>query len=223
MALAAAAAAMKLKNKGSVTVQVVVRCRPLNKKELGEDRKPIITIDENQVSIVKGIGKDNHVMSDEEKKATKKSFTFDAAYDEQSTQKQFYEESCYPLVESVMEGFNGTIFAYGQTGAGKTFTMEGVQDPPELRGIIPNAFQQIFDRVALAAEGVQFLVRASYLEIYNEEVRDLLAKDPKNRLDLKENVDSGVYVKDLTSFIVRSRRPAVPRRLHAIDATRFQE
>ena len=56
MALAAAAAAMKLKNKGSVTVQVVVRCRPLNKKELGEDRKPIITIDENQVSIVKGIG-----------------------------------------------------------------------------------------------------------------------------------------------------------------------
>ena len=85
--------------------------------------------------------------------------------------------------------------------------MEGVQDPPELRGIIPNAFQQIFDRVALAAEGVQFLVRASYLEIYNEEVRDLLAKDPKNRLDLKENVDSGVYVKDLTSFIVRSRRP----------------
>ena len=100
----------------------------------------------------------------------------------------------------------GTIFAYGQTGAGKTFTMEGVQDPPELRGIIPNAFQQIFDRVALAAEGVQFLVRASYLEIYNEEVRDLLAKDPKNRLDLKENVDSGVYVKDLTSFIARSPR-----------------
>ena len=95
MALAAAAAAMKLKNKGSVTVQVVVRCRPLNKKELGEDRKPIITIDENQVSIVKGIGKDGHIMSEEENKATKKSFTFDAAYDEQSTQKQFYEESCY--------------------------------------------------------------------------------------------------------------------------------
>ena len=60
--------------------------------------------------IVKGIGKDGHIMSEEENKATKKSFTFDAAYDEQSTQKQFYEESCYPLVESVMEGFNGTIF-----------------------------------------------------------------------------------------------------------------
>ena len=144
------------------------------------------------------------------------------------TQRKLYDVCSAPVVASVLEGFNGTdsassvilnlcrwrlhtgtIFAYGQTGAGKTFTMEGVQDPPELRGIIPNAFQQIFDRVALAAEGVQFLVRASYLEIYNEEVRDLLAKDPKNRLDLKENVDSGVYVKDLTSFIARSRRPTM--------------
>merc|ERR1712091_592940 len=71
------------------------------------------------------------------------------------------------------------------TGAGKTFTMEGAPDPVELRGIIPNAFQQIFDKVALVDEGTQFLVRASYLEIYNEEIRDLLAKD-------------------LTSFIVKS-------------------
>ena len=131
-----------------------------------------------------------------------KCFTFDAVFAPSITQRKLYDVCSAPVVASVLEGFNGTIFAYGQTGAGKTFTMEGVQDPPELRGIIPNAFQQIFDRVALAAEGVQFLVRASYLEIYNEEVRDLLAKDPKNRLDLKENVDSGVYVKDLTSFIV---------------------
>ena len=131
-----------------------------------------------------------------------KCFTFDAVFAPTITQRKLYDVCSAPVVASVLEGFNGTIFAYGQTGAGKTFTMEGVQDPPELRGIIPNAFQQIFDRVALAAEGVQFLVRASYLEIYNEEVRDLLAKDPKNRLDLKENVDSGVYVKDLTSFIV---------------------
>jgi hypothetical protein len=135
-----------------------------------------------------------------------KTFTFDAVFAPSITQRKLYDVCSAPVVASVLEGFNGTIFAYGQTGAGKTFTMEGVQDPPELRGIIPNAFQQIFDRVALAAEGVQFLVRASYLEIYNEEVRDLLAKDPKNRLDLKENVDSGVYVKDLTSFIVKRAR-----------------
>jgi Kinesin motor domain len=114
-----------------------------------------------------------------------------------------YEVCGAPLVESVLEGYNGTIFAYGQTGAGKTHTMEGYPDPPELRGIIPNSFQHIFDKIALA-DNVQYLVRASYLEIYNEEIRDLLSKDPKNNLDLKENVDTGVYVKDLTSFVVKS-------------------
>lgn len=81
--------------------------------------------------------------------------------------------------------------------------MEGKQDPPSLRGIIPNSFQHIFDYVA-AGEQAQFLVRASYLEIYNEEIRDLLSKDPKNNLELKENIDSGVYVKDLTSFVVKN-------------------
>jgi hypothetical protein len=81
--------------------------------------------------------------------------------------------------------------------------MEGRPDPPHLRGIIPNSFQHIFDYIA-SARDQQFLVRASYLEIYNEEIRDLLSKDPKNSLDLKENVDSGVYVKDLTSFVVKN-------------------
>jgi len=102
-----------------------------------------------------------------------------------------------------LNGYNGTIFAYGQTGAGKTHTMEGRPDPPHLRGIIPNSFQHIFDYVS-SARDQQFLVRASYLEIYNEEIRDLLSKDPKNSLELKENIDSGVYVKDLTSFVVKN-------------------
>lgn len=65
-----------------------------------------------------------------------------------------------------------------QTGAGKTHTMEGYPDPPDQRGIIPNSFKHIFDRVAIS-ENQQFLVRASYLEIYNEEIRDLLSKDPR--------------------------------------------
>jgi len=83
--------------------------------------------------------------------------------------------------------------------------MEGYPDPPELRGIIPNAFKHIFEKISLTQDQTtQFLVRASYLEIYNEEIRDLLAKDPKNKLELKESVDSGVYVKDLTSYVVKS-------------------
>ncbi|ETV82641.1 hypothetical protein, variant 2 [Aphanomyces astaci] len=101
-----------------------------------------------------------------------------------------------------MDGYNGTIFAYGQTGAGKSHTMEGYPDPPDQRGIIPNSFKHIFDKVAITKKK-QVLVRASYLEIYNEEIRDLLSKDPKASLDLKENVDSGVYVKNLTAQVVK--------------------
>lgn len=81
--------------------------------------------------------------------------------------------------------------------------MEGKPDPPHLRGIIPNSFQHIFDYVS-SAKDQQFLVRASYLEIYNEEIRDLLSKDPKTNLEIKETVDSGVTVKDLTSFVVKN-------------------
>lgn len=78
--------------------------------------------------------------------------------------------------------------------------MEGVNDPPDLRGIIPRAFAQIFEMIAArGGENTEFLVRASYLEIYNEDVRDLLSKNAQNKLDLKETPESGVYVKDLTS------------------------
>ena len=126
-------------------------------------------------------------------------------YGPKAQQRTIYDTSAASIVESVCGGYNGTIFAYGQTGAGKTHTMEGYPDPPELRGIIPNAFKHIFEKISLTQDQTtQFLVRASYLEIYNEEIRDLLAKDPKNKLELKESVDSGVYVKDLTSYVVKS-------------------
>ena len=95
------------------------------------------------------------------------------------------------------------FFCFTKTGAGKTHTMEGRPDPPNLRGIIPNSFQHIFDYIKKAGSQ-QFLVRASYLEIYNEEIRDLLSKDPKNNLEIKENIDSGVYVKDLQSLVVKN-------------------
>ena len=82
--------------------------------------------------------------------------------------------------------------------------MEGVPESEELRGIIPNAFQHIFDHVALKGSDEKYLVRSSYFEIYNEEIRDLLSKNPKNKLSLKESTDSGVYIKDLTSTVVKS-------------------
>ena len=134
-----------------------------------------------------------------------KTFTFDAVYDWNSKQVELYEESFSPLVDSVLQGFNGTIFAYGQTGTGKTFTMEGVKNDEALAGVIPRSFSHIFSHISAAPAGEQYLVRSSYLEIYQEEIRDLLAKDQKSHLELKERPDTGVYVKDLSSFVCKSQ------------------
>jgi len=131
-----------------------------------------------------------------------KVFTFDTVFDADVAQKDVYDKAARPIVNNVMEGYNGTIFAYGQTGTGKTHTMDG-GPTPELQGIIPNSFEHIFHDVE-SSEGKQWMVRASFLEIYNEEVRDLLSKDPKNKLDVKEHKDSGVYVKGLNAFVVKS-------------------
>ena len=95
--------------------------------------------------------------------------------------------------QGVLEGYNGTIFAYGQTGCGKSFSMQGIHDPPTQRGIIPRSFEHIFEAID-ASENMKYLVHASYLEIYNEEIRDLLGTDAKKKLDLKEHPDKGVYV-----------------------------
>jgi kinesin family protein 3/17 len=111
-----------------------------------------------------------------------------------STQRQVYDETASPIISAVLEGYNGTIFAYGQTGTGKTFTMEGVQEQKELRGIIPNSFEHIFDTILLS-KNKEYLVTASYLEIYNEMIRDLLSDNVETKLDLKEHPDTGVYVK----------------------------
>ena len=93
-------------------------------------------------------------------------------------------------MESTLEGYNGTIFAYGQTGTGKTFTMEGKESPPELQGIIPRTFNHIFQHINSHGQGIQYLVRASFLELYNEEIRDLLSKSQK-KLDIREKPNSG--------------------------------
>ncbi|GLE09417.1 hypothetical protein PINS_up021047 [Pythium insidiosum] len=174
------------------TVKVVVRCRPFSSKETNEGRKSIISIDSSS-GVVAIRCPDNDQL---------KSFTFDSVYDESTTQRQFYDESGYPLVESIFEGYNGTIFAYGQTGCGKTHTMQGRDNPPELRGVIPNSFDHIFETIAAADASKEYMVRASYLEIYNEEIRDLLSDDQKRKLDLKEAADGSVFVKDLTEVVV---------------------
>lgn len=82
--------------------------------------------------------------------------------------------------------------------------MSGDPKSDHEKGIMPRSFEDIFKKIEADSEQTQFLIRASYLEIYNEEIRDLLSKNPKNRLDLHEKADSGVYVRDLSYFAVKS-------------------
>ncbi|CAF4248994.1 unnamed protein product [Rotaria socialis] len=145
-------------------------------------------------------GQSNQVMLEniDQSNEPPKQFTFDAVYAEDSITENLYAESVFPLVENVLEGYNATVFAYGQTGCGKSFTMQGLPAPgsPQ-RGVIPRSFEHIFEASSVAA-GTKYLIRASYLEIYNESIRDLLGKDVKATLDLKEYVDKGVLVQNLS-------------------------
>ncbi|RYG96398.1 hypothetical protein EON65_54470 [archaeon] len=92
-------------------ITVVVRCRPMNRKEIEESRSPIIQVDMGARQIA--------ITNPDSPGDPPKSFTYDATYDEKTQQRIFYEESCFSIVDSTLEGFNSTIFAYGQTGCGK--------------------------------------------------------------------------------------------------------
>ena len=177
-------------------VQVIVRCRPLFGKELAEGRQRIVDMDTSRGEVVLKNPKASHPSEAERK------FTFDRIFDWECTQREVYDGAAARIVDAAIEGYNGTVFCYGQTGTGKTHTMEGKDEPPELRGIIPSAFNHVFDAID-GSEGRNYLIRASFLEIYNENVRDLLGKDQSRTCDLKEDPDKGVYVKDLTSFVVK--------------------
>lgn len=188
------------KTKSSESVKVVVRCRPLNQRE--DSIGPPGGIIQMDLRLGQVILRNPRAPASE----PQKTFTFDAVYDASSKQRDLYDESVRPLVDSVLAGFNGTIFAYGQTGTGKTYTMQGAWMDPEKRGVIPNAFDHVFTHISRSQSDKQYLVRASYLEIYLEEIRDLL--DPKHgstrALELRESPESGVYVRNLTSCVCKS-------------------
>ncbi|XP_070595405.1 kinesin-like protein KIF3A [Erythrolamprus reginae] len=184
------------KSDNSDNVKVVVRCRPLNEREKTMCYKMAVNVDEMRGTIT--------VHKTDSSNEPPKTFTFDTVFGPESKQLDVYNLTARPIIDSVLEGYNGTIFAYGQTGTGKTFTMEGVRAVPELRGIIPNSFAHVFGHIAKAEGDTRFLVRVSYLEIYNEEVRDLLGKDQTQRLEVKERPDVGVYIKDLSAYVVNN-------------------
>ncbi|CAG9803897.1 unnamed protein product, partial [Chironomus riparius] len=174
-------------------VRVVVRVRPQENNNV----KNIVTVEKNNKLII--VQKPNSTNNE-----PAKTYGFDNVFDQFSAQIDLYVNTARPIVDKVLEGYNGTILAYGQTGTGKTYTMVGDSDCPESRGIIPNSFAHIFGHIAKAKENEKFLVRVSYMEIYNEEVRDLLGKEINKSLEVKERSDIGVFVKDLSGYVVHN-------------------
>jgi len=183
----------------ATNVRVAVRCRPFNSREKGM----------NEVSCVQ-IVDDNVYLTNPIPGGEKHSFAFDVVFGDNSVQPSVWEKVGAPILESSFSGYNGTIFAYGQTGSGKTWSMQGGEG--DLEGIIPRMNKSLFGRILEEKtnnSSIQFLVTASYFEIYNEVLFDLL--DPSNRkakersgLEIKEHPVLGVYVKGLQEIVVDS-------------------
>ena len=115
-------------SKSEECVRVAMRCRPLSSQEVTDSRKITVQIAPQRKEIIVNNPKPDSNESE-------KTFTFDMVYDWNSSQEEIYNQTAFPIVESVLEGFNGTIFAYGQTSSGKTHTMQGHDiDNPKLKG-----------------------------------------------------------------------------------------
>jgi hypothetical protein len=179
-------------NKGKLErVRVSVRVRPFNSQEKSIDpTTPIESVDEKNGII--------NVM----KEYDKKTFNYDNVFPEKSNQTEIFEQTSKEVVKSVLKGYNGTIFAYGQTGTGKTYTMVGEFKNQENKGIIPRAFDYIFDQIKQDKE-YKYNVTVSFIQIYIEQIQDLL--DPsKKDIRIREDPEKGVYLEGVTWVKVSS-------------------
>ena len=129
-------------------------------------------------------------------------FTFDQVFPPTTPQQAIYETAALPIVESVMQGFNGTVFAYGQTSSGKTFTMIGptASDDASM-GIIPRMVTTVFDIIRETPDYMEYSVKVSYCEIYLEKIRDLIDTSLVN-LKIHEEKTRGVFIEDLSEHYV---------------------
>lgn len=171
------------------SIKVVARFRPLNDSEERAGSKFIVTFphskDESQVSI------------------GGKVYQFDNILKPNVTQEKVYNTAARDIVKDVLNGYNGTIFAYGQTSSGKTHTMEGVIGDPNLQGIIPRIINDIFNHIYNMEENLEFHIKVSYFEIYMDKIRDLLDVSKVN-LAVHEDKNRVPYVKGATERFVSS-------------------
>ncbi|XP_070562203.1 kinesin-like protein KIF1A isoform X4 [Ptychodera flava] len=182
------------------SVKVAVRVRPFNAREISRGCTCIIDMDGNRTSIKNPKSNEN------------KSFNFDYSYWSHTTpqdqnfasQRQVYKDIGVEMLEHAFEGYNVCIFAYGQTGAGKSYTMMGKQEPDQ-QGIMPQLCEELFKRIGKSVcEDMLFSVEVSYMEIYCERVRDLLNPKNQKNLRVREHPLLGPYVEDLSKLAVTS-------------------
>ncbi|KAM9248988.1 kinesin-like protein KIF1A isoform 3-T3 [Dugong dugon] len=184
------------------SVKVAVRVRPFNSREMSRDSKCIIQMSGSTTTIV----------NPKQPKETPKSFSFDYSYWSHTSpedinyasQKQVYRDIGEEMLQHAFEGYNVCIFAYGQTGAGKSYTMMGKQEKDQ-QGIIPQLCEDLFSRISDTTNGnMSYSVEVSYMEIYCERVRDLLNPKNKGNLRVREHPLLGPYVEDLSKLAVTS-------------------
>ncbi|CAL8312485.1 unnamed protein product [Lota lota] len=180
-------------------VKVCVRVRPLIERE-----EKVATEDSKPVQLYwKADTKSIHQLDDG---IPTKSFSYDRVFSSSETTNHLYQDIAKPLVVSTVEGYNGTIFAYGQTSSGKTFTMMGSNLAP---GVIPLSMEEVFQSIKNYPKK-EFLLRVSYMEIYNETVTDLLVDSWKRKpLEVRETLNKNIYVADLTEELVTSPAQAL--------------
>lgn len=192
-----------------VNVQVLLRCRPFNEDELRANVPQVVSCNEQRLEVT--------LFQSLANKQVDRTFTFDKVFGPKSQQRSLYDQAISPIVNEVLEGYNCTIFAYGQTGTGKTYTMEGSGrktkngDLPSDAGVIPRAVRQIID--TLESQNADYSMKVTFLELYNEEITDLLASDDcskysddksKKSISLLEDGRGGVLVRGLEEEIVYS-------------------
>ncbi|KAK4709442.1 hypothetical protein R3W88_030367 [Solanum pinnatisectum] len=190
-------------------VQVIIRIRPLSNSEISLQGHGKCVRQESSQTMT-WIG---HPES---------RFTFDMVADENVTQEMLFKAAGVPMVENCMEGYNSCVFAYGQTGSGKTHTMLGDIEGGTRRhsvncGMTPRVFEYLFTRIqkereARREENIKFTCRCSFLEIYNEQILDLL--DPSSvNLQIREDTKKGIHVEDLKEVEVTSARDVMQQLL----------
>ncbi|KAI9790140.1 MAG: kinesin-like protein Klp8 [Peltula sp. TS41687] len=197
---------------GGGNIKVVVRVRPLSARELGRGAKCVVQMKDAQTILTPPLEGDERLRSGSKSARAegKRVFAFDKSYWSVSPkdphfagQENLFADLGRPLLDNAFKGYNNCIFAYGQTGSGKSYSMMGYRKEA---GVIPRICQDMFERITELQKDttVRCTVEVSYLEIYNERVRDLLNPSTKGNLKVREHPSTGPYVEDLAKLVVRS-------------------